>query len=103
MLKLKAVVALATLASAAIAANVGESVSTAPRAVESPRATPSALIATPVREAVARPVVAQPTIGRPTAVIPVRTGTDQWMWIVPAVAGSGPAAPEGAADVLVEV
>ncbi|MGW2109815.1 hypothetical protein [Streptomyces sp. NPDC001948] len=103
MLKLKGVVALATLASAAIAVNAGVSVPTAPRAVESPRATASALTATPVREAVARPVVAQPAIGRPAAVIPVRTGTDQWMWMIPAVADSGPAAPEGTADVLVQV
>ncbi|MFD0338566.1 hypothetical protein ACFVH0_07690 [Streptomyces sp. NPDC127117] len=111
MFKFKAVVALATFAAAAAvgivgtAGTVGSGVLTsmAPGAVGSPRATAPAPTATPVRAAVVRPAVAQPVVGRPAAVIPVRKGNDQWMWIVPVGADSEPSAPEGAADILVEV
>ncbi|MFD5186909.1 hypothetical protein ACFWMU_01930 [Streptomyces sp. NPDC058357] len=100
MSKFKAFVALAAFASV-----VGTEVlaSMAPGATESPRATAPALTATPVREAVARPAVEQSAAGRPAAVIPVRTGNDQWMWIVPVGADSNPAAPENTSGIHVEV
>ncbi|WP_329194470.1 hypothetical protein [Streptomyces sp. NBC_01435] len=100
MSKFKAFVALAAFAAAV---GTGVLASMAPGAAASSRATAPALTATPEREAVAPPAAEQPAVGPPAAVIPVRTGNDQWMWIVPVSVDSVPAAPENAAGILVEV
>ncbi|MFF9567830.1 hypothetical protein [Streptomyces sp. NPDC014685] len=92
--------AFGTVAKATAAAFVVAGVLTvgSHHATEVPREAMSVLTATSEREA-----VAQPTAARTAAVIPVRTGQDQWMWMIPVGAGSASAAPEDVVDSLIEV